>query len=135
MDTKEMIEVMQGFADRKEIQVRRGINGEWLPASTPVWDWAHAEYRIKPEEKKPAYRPYKDTKEMIGDYRKRFNLVGAPFTMPLIWINNKKESYEKLFVTEFYDYCIATSREEFTLEELFEKYTYLDKSPIGKLAE
>ena len=63
MTTQEKIEVMKAYEDGKTIQAYSGF--EWKNIRNPSWDWAHNDYRIKPEEK---YRPYKDSDEMIADF-------------------------------------------------------------------
>lgn len=90
---------------------------------------------FKKVEKEPRYRPYKDTEEMIADYKERFMVGKIPdFCMPLIWLTHKADmnpfrvlitSYEKQFVC-FFDVVRP-------MEELFNYYTYLDGSPCGKL--
>lgn len=42
---------MEHFANGGEVEYHDNNLG-WLPATTPVWDWAHQEYRIKPDEPK-----------------------------------------------------------------------------------
>jgi hypothetical protein len=46
---KEQIEVMQAFAEGKQVEYcGEPTGGAWLDASTPVWDWHTKDYRIKP---------------------------------------------------------------------------------------
>jgi hypothetical protein len=45
---EEKIAVMQHFARGGEIEIR-GTNDTWYDMSTPEWDWAIYEYRIKRE--------------------------------------------------------------------------------------
>jgi hypothetical protein len=50
--TKEVIKVMQHFAEGGEIEHRdRGdrYSRKWQPLTDPLWDWADTEYRIKPK--------------------------------------------------------------------------------------
>ena len=50
--TKQMIEVMQAFADGKAIQYRlRSAEGYWCDIEWPIWAWDTSDYRIKPETK------------------------------------------------------------------------------------
>ena len=48
--TKEMIEVMQGYADGKEIEVCNPL-GLWETDNNPYWNWFMRDYRIKPKSK------------------------------------------------------------------------------------
>ena len=48
MNTQEMIEVMQHFADGGKVEFCHNGDGEWFPTRTPAWDWAITTYRIAP---------------------------------------------------------------------------------------
>ena len=54
MDTKEMIKVMQAFADGKKVESRRREfkGNTWQETHSPRWNWQDWEYRIVPEPKK-----------------------------------------------------------------------------------
>lgn len=56
MTTKEMIAVMQAYEEEKQIEfrLRDEIESTWGNTSRPCWDWYKYDYRIKPEEEKPA---------------------------------------------------------------------------------
>jgi hypothetical protein len=50
MTTEDKIKVMQAHLDGAKIEVRdRNTYDPWRLAITPVWDWYHYEYRVKPE--------------------------------------------------------------------------------------
>ena len=61
-ETKKAIEVMQGFCDGKQIQIKKFGDDVWQYVNVPVWDFLTFEYRIKPE---PKVRPYKNAKEFL----------------------------------------------------------------------
>lgn len=88
-------------------------------------------YVEEPEEKK--FRPYKDTDEMIEDFKKRFNVNVPPYAMPLIWIKTKGADKKYLIVRFASALTISLNVEVYTptLEDLAEGYTYLDGSPCG----
>lgn len=83
------------------------------------------------EEKK--LRPYKDTDEMVEDFKKRFNVCVQPYEMPLIWIKLKDTDKKYLVVRFASSLTICHNIEVYapTLEDLVEGYTYLDGSPCG----
>lgn len=83
------------------------------------------------EEKK--LRPYKDTDEMVEDFKKRFNVCVQPYEMPLIWIKLKDTDKKYLVVRFASSLTICHNVEVYapTLEDLVEGYTYLDGSPCG----
>ena len=84
-----------------------------------------------PKEKK--LRPYRDTDEMIEDFKKRFNVNVPPYAMPLIWIKAKGADKKYLIVRFASALTICHNVEVYTptLEDLVEGYTYLDGSPCG----
>lgn len=52
MNTKQKMEIMQAHLDGKQIQVKKWIY-DWEDleqTDEPIWEWGHAEYRIKPTE-------------------------------------------------------------------------------------
>lgn len=128
MTTKEMIEVMQAYDEGKKIQSKPSGCGDWDDCYKPTWNWFEYIYRIKPESK---YRPYKDTDEMVEDFKKRARLVTYDFCRPSIWIKSC-DGFVSL-ITEFGFGCVWSSVHQvgISMKELFERYTYLDGSPCG----
>ena len=99
----------------------------------------HLFYLVEePKEKK--FRPYKNTDEMVEDFKKRYNSYGGwsgknnPMYSPLIWIKKGtvKNSY---LITRFSEkkvtFILECSIYSMPLYALFEDYTYLDGSPCG----
>lgn len=79
--------------------------------------------------KEPQYRPYKDTDEMIADYKERFNVSNVPaFCMPLIWVKNGDICS---LITDIKTESVIIYCEEQSMKDLFGYYTYLDGSPCG----
>lgn len=84
-------------------------------------------------EEPPEYRPYKDTDEMVEDFKKRFckHTTIPQDAMPLIWVtfpNGPKE-----IVSAFGKNTVWLNGDCFMLDYIFETgYTYLDGSPVGK---
>lgn len=52
-ETSKAVAVMQAFADGKEVEVAERRHDKkapnWRHTTTPIWDWADYDYRIKPE--------------------------------------------------------------------------------------
>lgn len=52
-ETSKAVAVMQAFADGKQVEAAARRHGaqprNWMPATTPIWDWVGYDYRIKPE--------------------------------------------------------------------------------------
>ena len=128
MTTEEKIEVMQAYADGKQIEVLH--ENDWCRVINPSWDWKSYDYRVKPE---PKYRPYKDTDELIEDWKWRFNpnAYWPEHEVPLIWIWDKDEG-EKMLVTGFRRQEVNTTDAIISMALLLKSYTYLDGSLCGK---
>ncbi|NEM46183.1 MAG: hypothetical protein G3W66_19880 [Xanthomonas perforans] len=47
----EMIAVMQAAERGELIEVAHQRRGDWVPDSTPSWDWVCYDYRVKPQPK------------------------------------------------------------------------------------
>lgn len=126
MTTQEKIEVMKAYTEGKKIQAR-DIGGKYwwnveLPEE-PSWDWYHHDYRIKPES---TYRPYKDTDEMIEDFKRRAEIATNEMSLPWIWIMSKKDGYRYL-LSIFGTVTVDGTN----FSDLLDDFTYLDGSPCG----
>ena len=86
-------------------------------------------------EKQPTYRPYKNTEEMIEDFKKRFNAKVPPYAMPMIWVKRKDGSNLAKLITGFRDKSIAINTSLWDMSDLFKYCTYLDGSPCGMKEE
>lgn len=87
------------------------------------------------ESEEEKYRPYKDTEEMIKDFLERYNSyngnsnMGNPMYNPLIWIKRTGSQYAELIVAIGDKKVCANA--VYTLDMLFDDFTYLDGSPCG----
>ena len=127
MTIEQMIEVMQAYKEGKKIQCRyKDGDYAWDDAIKPSWNFSVLNYRINPE---PKYRPYKDTDEMVADWKTRFNKLIAPNTMPSIWVMNDKV---KAIITDFAKNAVSVFGAFQSMGKLYEEFTYLDGSPCGK---
>lgn len=131
MTTQDKIKVMKAYTEGKKIQAR-DIGGEYwwnveLPEE-PSWDWYHHDYRIKPEEK---YRPYKNTDEMIEDFKKRAGIVTDRMSLPNIWIREKRCPWSKHSIDSMNGRSVSNSVLTVPLQRLFDEYVYLDGTPCG----
>ena len=90
----------------------------------------------EPEEEK--YRPYKNTDEMIEDFKERAkkhynaNFFKCPMFHTSIWVKDKKSNSKYLISVFGKTDVYLSSIDEYSLELLFEDFTYLDGSPCGK---
>ena len=72
---KELLPIIQAFAEGKVIQFRTNNISKWIETTTPKFDLLH-EYRIKPE---PKYRPFANIDECWNEMLKH---------KPLGWIKD-----------------------------------------------
>lgn len=121
---KELLPVIQAFAEGKKIEYRMEYEDTWSVSFYPMWADNH-EYRIKPE---PKYRPFKDTDECWAEMQKH---------QPFGWVENKNSHRRYILTTmdpnPVYSDCNVRIGETWRgLEYLFEKYTFADGTPFGK---
>ena len=136
-------DIIKSAYEGKEIEYKEfGVkNDDW---KTTVFcdylcmhDFVHYEYRIKPNEIK--YVPFDTVQELIDcwDSKHPSNINRPSDTMPLIWIRCKEKNRVYL-ITDFlfekaYNCDVGTEYENIKLKELFNDYTFLDDSVIGKV--
>lgn len=98
----------------------------------------------EPKEKK--FRPYKDTDEMIEDFKRRYSSYGGwsgndnPMYNPMIWVKAKGVKKNKYLITRFTENKRVTMNFDndiytVSLCILFDDYTYLDGTPCGIMEE
>ena len=90
---------------------------------------------------KVKYVPFNTVQELIDAWDNKYpqNKNRPEGTMPLIWIKHKEKNRVYL-ITDFlfdkaYDCDVGTEDENLRLTELFENFTFLDGSIIGKVKE
>ena len=74
-EAKELLPIIQAFAEGKTIEFRTNSISKWIETTTPKFDLLH-EYRIKPE---PKYRTFANIKECWEEMQKH---------KPLGWIKD-----------------------------------------------
>lgn len=127
--TAEKIEVMKAYEEGKKIECKYSSFSnweEWILPQEPAWDWAECDYRVK---EGPKYRPYENTEEMIEDFCERSGAKRSKMGEPFIWV---KDGESKTLIIALEKDVVWTTNCRWTMEELFESYTYCDGSPCGK---
>lgn len=123
---KELLPIIQAFAEGKTIQVkasdglwygREGENCEFNFNADPQV------YRIKSE---PKYRPFANAEECWQEMQKH---------QPFGWVKDKKIGY-KVTITRVNDdentgFMAINGKSEWTLEGLMDYYTFADGTPFG----
>ena len=136
-DIDYQISVMQAYKEGKKIEgkMKHESDTAWGIICSPPWDWYKNDYRIKEE---PKYVPYENTEELIEDFCKRSGAKRSPMGEPFIWLKEKNSTTKRLVIAHF-DKHISTqfcnSFDTWSMNGLFDNFTYLDGSPIGKKIE
>lgn len=122
-EAKELLPIIQAFAEGKEIEYYDCNNDFWIKTDTPIWK-SKINYRIKPE---PKYRPFESKEECWNEMLKH---------QPFGWLKSIKEQ-EKVHigrVFEVNDNVLITLSINEGLNYnsyLFNNYTFDDGTPFG----
>ena len=119
-EIKELLPIIQAFADGKKIETRYDIY-DWTETEVLYLE-SNNEYRIKPE---PKYRPFKSQEECWDEMLKHkpFGWVKNIETGDLCNISNIYES--KGCSKVFLDTCA------YTFSSLLNEFTFIDGTPFG----
>ena len=120
-EAKELLPIMQAFADGKTIQV--WANDTWQDEEYPSFGELSL-FRIKPE---PKYRPFKTQEECWNEMMKH---------QPFGWLTSKKTDNNALIgyvggLNNIYISFIAGESEAYSAEMLFDNYKFVDGTPFG----
>lgn len=120
---KELLPIMQAFAEGKVIQFRTNNISKWIETTTPKFDLLH-EYRIKPELK---YRPFNNTEECFEEMQKH---------QPFGYVKDKKVNdyyiIDGVYYSDDFNCPVASmSGEAFTYKEMIDNYLFADGTPFG----
>ena len=119
-EAKELLPIMQAFAEGKTIEYRES-GGAWKVAHTPTWS-SCLFYRIKPE---PRYRPFKTQEECWNEMQKH---------QPFGWV--KEISSEMLYlINGISDMSIVIMEDISSFKEAMNIYEFKDGAPFGVMEE
>lgn len=131
-NAKDFLPLIQALAEGKTIQ--QCDRDGWIDIKDPCFCEDVRNYRIKPEVE---YVPFDTVEELVNcwcqirfDGYKPYN---TELEMPLIWVKNKLLSNSKLLLVGFENNCVSINGCYHKLEDIFEYYTFLDGSPIGRV--
>ena len=123
-EAKELLPIMQAFAEGKTIEYR-GYGGAWKVAQTPIWS-SSLDYRIKPESK---YRPFKTQEECWNEMHNHPDFG---------WVKRINGGYKQIMSIHtdiFNKHCAGfagqTGTACFEFEYIYKKYTFTDGTPFG----
>ena len=81
-------------------------------------------------EEDPKYRPYKDTDELKADFFKDCPEMSKRHR-PAIWVVSKFGSEFQIGGFTYKGKCVLISGDHYSMQELFDLFTYLDGTPCG----
>lgn len=118
-EVKEMLPVLQAFADGKTIESRciKGDKSLWYDDEDPSFD-DDLEYRIKPE---PTYRPFKDVEECWMEMQKH---------QPFGWLKSKKDGYYSFITMLNYRFRL-NGYDGWRFDDVINKFTFADGTTFG----
>lgn len=120
---KELLPIIQAFAEGKTVQCRTNNTYDWVNTNTPSFNPGLWEYRIKPE---PTYRPFKNAEECWQQM-----LRHEPFG----WVKDKKDEHGVL-ITVCEDNCVFMGRNEgWFFKDIMNLFTFADGTPFGVKVE
>ena len=119
---KELLPIIQAFAEGKTIQVQEDIDWCYL-GNNADFNLSPQRYRIKTE---PKYRPFENKEECWQEMLKH---------QPFGWVKDKEIGY-KVTITRVNDdentgFMAINGKSEWTLEGLMDYYTFADGTPFG----
>ena len=122
-EVKEMLPVLQAFAEGKTIESRciKGDKSLWYDDEDPSFD-NDFEYRLKPE---PKYRPFKDAEECWVEMQKH---------QPFGWLKSKKDGYYSFITMLNYRFRL-NGYDGWRFDDVINKFTFADCTPFGVKVE
>ena len=116
-EVKEMLPIMQAYAEGKTIQFRENINNMWETIIRPSFNKSPSAYRIKPE---PKYRPFKTQEECWNEMLKH---------QPFGWVRGTISDI--LYLIESISDEIYYNRTFASYNEAFKWVKFADGTPFG----
>ena len=124
-EAKELMPIIQAFAEGKEIESRciKGDKSLWYDDEDPSFD-NDLEYRIKPETK---YRPFKDAEECWQEMQKH---------QPFGWLKDKNDGHRTLItVVDNEDMMALNGITGWDFLHIMNNYVFADNIPFGVKVE
>ena len=113
-EAKELLPIIQAFAEGKEIEYYDYNDDDWIKTDTPIWE-SKINYRIKPE---PKYRPFKSQEECWQEMHQHPDFG---------WLYYKDKGYY-VNINAIGD-RVGMNGQKFA--EAYNSYTFTDNEPFG----
>lgn len=122
-EAKNMLPIIQAYAEGKEIEIFDKPKRMWVTAILPLFNCDSSYYRIKPESK---YRPFKNAEECLAEMQKH-QLFG--------WVKNQG-LYRNIANVMSCSITFADNEaRDVNYEQAFKNYTFADGLPFGVKVE
>lgn len=128
-EVKELLPIMQAFAEGKTIEERIIGTDNWIETDEIYggrnndYDY-RVNYRVKPT---PKYRPFANAQECLEEMKKH---------QPFGWVKDKYSFCPiEMIAANFSKECIKCYETWFTPERMFKDATFLDGTPFGIIEE
>lgn len=124
-EVKELLPIMQAFAEGKTIEKRIIGNDNWIETDEIYGGRNNNyDYRVKPTSK---YRPFANAQECLEEMKKH---------VPFSWVKDKYSFYPIEMICDWFDKeCIKCCGTWFTPEKMFKDATFLDGTSFGIIEE
>lgn len=116
-EAKDLLPIIQAFAEGKVIQCKSSINNEWRDFKEPIFNGLPDNYRIKPE---PKYRSFKTQEEYWQEMLKH---------QPFWWVKNKCGNIFNI-IAIFKD-SIKLNECNTYYSERYKQFKFIDGTPFG----
>ena len=118
-ETKEMLPILQAFAEGKQIQDKIEGVTDWVDTDEINFEYEgqKIKHRIKPE---PKYRPFKSQEECWNEMHKHLDFG---------WLREKESGY--LFNTMAVFNSIKIKEGDYDYPLVFKRFEFLDGTPFG----
>lgn len=123
-EAKELLPIIQAFAEGKEIEYYDCNDDDWIKTDTPIWN-SKINYRIKPE---PKYRPFKTQEECWNEMLKH---------QPFAFLSSANEydwfSICRVFEEEGIPKITFASNpySDYDMTKVFDTFQFADGTPFG----
>lgn len=117
-EIKTILPIITAFAEGKTMEVEN-VSGNWHEINDPVFDGRPESYRIKTE---PKHRPFSNAEECWAEMQKH---------QPLGWVKFKGEEKSYIHCEGIEDRGVFYNSQTWTLEYMFNDFTFIDGSPFG----
>lgn len=119
-EAKQLLPILQAFADGKDIEYKYEINDNWGILSDAKFDGAPERYRIKPS---PKYRPFANAEECWKEMLKH---------QPFGWLKDKEDGHCALLTSvDNGELCAINGYKGWNFNGIRECFTFADGATFG----